>query len=73
MVFLIPVLLVWSSTIIFAAGPVLMIVLHVLAGPGFFGRNWKGWVLPPLAAAAALIAQLALSAIAGFVWGLYFL
>lgn len=73
LVFLVPVLQAWSSTIIFAAGPVLMIVLHALAGPGFFGRNWKGWVLPPLAAAAALIAQLALSAIAGFVWGLYFL
>lgn len=70
--FLVPALQAWSSTTIFTTGPLLMIVLHVLAGPGFFGRSWKGWMLPPLAAATALMGQLALSAIAGFVWGFLF-
>jgi hypothetical protein len=71
---LIPVLGSWSPTAAFAAGPLLLLFLHAVAGSSFFGKGWKGWLLPPLAIAAALIGVVVIVSIGGFVggftWGL---
>jgi hypothetical protein len=67
---LIPVLGGWRPTLAFATGPLLLLCLHAVAGATFFGRGWKGWLLPPLAIATALVGFVAIAFIAGFTWGL---
>lgn len=65
---LVPVLQVWSPAAIFASSPALLIGLHLYSGPGFFGSSWKGWAVPPLAAAAALVGQALIVGACGLVW-----
>lgn len=68
-----PVLQVWSSAAIFAVGPVLLIGMHLYSGPGFFENGSKSWVVPPLAAVAALVVQVVLALVGGGVWASVFL
>jgi hypothetical protein len=44
--------------------------VHAFAGPGFLGRTWKGWLLPPLGVAVVLVGVGVISFVASFVWAL---
>lgn len=66
---LLPVLGAWLPRAAFAADPLLLLCLHAVAGSSFFGRGWKGWLLPPLSFAAALVGVVAIASIGGFVGG----
>lgn len=74
MAILLPVLGAWLPRAAFAANPLLLLCLHTVAGSSFFGRGWKGWLLPPLATAAALVVFVVVAFIGGlaggFTWAL---
>ena len=72
---LVPILMIWAPTAYFAVTLAVLFGVHAFAGPGFFGRTWKGWLLPPLGVGAALVGlgliSFAASFVAGIAWGLF--
>jgi hypothetical protein len=67
---LLPVLGAWLPRAALAANPLLLLCLHAVAGSSFFGRGWKGWLLPPLAIAGVVAIVSIGGFVGGFTWAL---
>jgi hypothetical protein len=58
-----------TTTWFLVIGIPLQLGVHVLAGRGFFGAGWKGWLLPPLAYVGSQVVALLISVVIGFLIG----
>jgi hypothetical protein len=67
---LVPILMIWAPAAFSVVSIALLMGVHAFAGPGFLGRTWKGWLLPPLGVAAVLIGVGVISFVASFVWAI---